>query len=65
MMSQLINLVHLSHIKEGNSIMENTYVKDFTSSYLINGEEIFVTAPARFSAITDELLIDEELGDVL
>ncbi|WP_447449508.1 hypothetical protein [Streptococcus gallinaceus] len=45
--------------------MENTYVKDFTSSYLINGEEIFVTAPARFSAITDELLIDEELGDVL
>ncbi|MBJ8325246.1 hypothetical protein [Streptococcus pacificus] len=44
--------------------MKKTYVKDFTSSYIIDGEEIVVTSPARFDSDTHEILYDIELDNI-
>ncbi|KRL80793.1 helix-turn-helix domain-containing protein [Secundilactobacillus paracollinoides] len=44
--------------------MNNTYIKDYTNSFLINNHEYIVTAPARFDRKTDELVDDLELDDI-
>lgn len=44
--------------------LTNTIVKDHTNIYVFrDGEEIEVTAPARFDAKTNELLYDGKLDD--
>lgn len=43
--------------------MPNTYIKNYTNSFLIRGIDIEVTAPARFDKITDQLVPDMELDN--
>lgn len=39
------------------------YIKDFTTTYTINGHEYTVTAPALFDSNTNELIPDKKLDD--
>ncbi|GAX07117.1 hypothetical protein IWT25_02465 [Secundilactobacillus pentosiphilus] len=41
----------------------NTYIKDYTNTFVIKGHSYTVTAPARFDSKTNELLDDFELDD--
>jgi len=43
--------------------MTKTVVKDYTNTFLIRGHEYSVTAPARFDAVTNQLVPDAELDD--
>lgn len=43
--------------------MTNTYIKDYTNTFIIRGKEITVTAPARFDSETNELIDDMKLDD--
>ncbi|WP_243673958.1 type II TA system antitoxin MqsA family protein [Lentilactobacillus kisonensis] len=43
--------------------MVKTYVKDYTNTFLIHGNEYSVTAPARFDSKTNELINDPELDN--
>ncbi|AMV61179.1 Prophage ps3 protein 01 [Pediococcus damnosus] len=43
--------------------MTNTYIKDYTNTFMIHGHEYEVTAPARFDSETNELIDDTKLDD--
>lgn len=43
--------------------MVNSYIKDFTNTYVIHGEDYVVTSPARFDSETDEIIDDLELDE--
>lgn len=43
--------------------MRNTYIKNYTITFMIHDHEYEVTAPARFDSDTDELIDDNELDD--
>ncbi len=43
--------------------MTDTYIKEYTNTFIIHGREYKVTAPAKFDNETDELLDDMELDD--
>lgn len=43
--------------------MTQTYVKDYTNSYIVRGKEYEVIAPARFDKQTNEIVPDSELDD--
>lgn len=43
--------------------MQNTYVKDYTNSFVIRGIDIQVTAPARFDEETNQVIPDMELDN--
>lgn len=40
-----------------------TYIKDYTTTYEINGHEYTITAPARFDSATNEVVMDKKLDD--
>ncbi|MFC6295833.1 type II TA system antitoxin MqsA family protein [Lactiplantibacillus daoliensis] len=44
--------------------MSKTYIKDYTNSFLIHGQEYTVTAPARFDASSNQLIPDNQLDDI-
>lgn len=43
--------------------MTNTYIKDYTNTFIIHGHEYTVTAPARFDSDTNKLVDDLILDD--
>ncbi|MDN6900673.1 type II toxin-antitoxin system antitoxin SocA domain-containing protein [Oenococcus sicerae] len=43
--------------------MADTYIKDYTNTFLIHGREYEVTAPAKFDSETNKLLDDTVLDD--
>lgn len=43
--------------------MADTYIKDYTNTFMIHGREYEVTAPAKFDSETNELLDDTVLDD--
>lgn len=40
-----------------------TYIKDYTTTYKINGHQYVITAPARFDSATNEVVMDNKLDD--
>lgn len=43
--------------------MTNTYIKDYTNTFIIHGHEYTVTAPTRFDSDTNKLVDDLILDD--
>lgn len=43
--------------------MANTYIKDYTNTFIVHGHEYEVTSLARFNSDTDEIVDDMTLDD--
>ncbi|WPC22367.1 hypothetical protein N6G96_03900 [Pediococcus inopinatus] len=43
--------------------MINTYIQDYTNTFIVHGHEYEVTSPARFSSDNDEIIDDMTLDD--